>query len=84
MEVGDPYNVVFSNKYLESHYLKKGVVGETMVEEIAKTMRKKKYKISKHVIERLKVCFVCVAGFIVFFGYISLMAFGAFVCTLIL
>ena len=84
MEVGYPYNIVFSNKYLESHYLKKGVVGETMVEEIANNMRKKKYKMSKDVFKRLKACFVCVIGFTIFFGYISLMAFGAFVCTLIL
>ena len=84
MEIGEPYDIVFSNKYLESHYLKKGVVEERMAKEVTSNMRKKKYTISKIVFERLKTCFVCAVSFTVFFGYISLMVLGAIVCTLML
>lgn len=84
IRVGNPYNVVFSNKYLASQYLPETRKEEKYFETGEHSEKNKKHQFSQTTFKRLKTVFVCVGSCIILVGYISLMVLGGVVCILVL
>ena len=85
MEIGDPYNVVFSNKVLESS-LNLGPENTRMMQDNIKLKMKGKKNIFRDPSrkKKFKTFSIWVGSFFVFIGYTSLMLCGAFVILLLL
>ena len=83
LQIGKPYNIIFSNKHLSSQY-----VQETRKEEKTSGRNVKnsnnKLPFSKTTLKRLKTILICTGSCIALISYISLMILGGFVCILIL
>ena len=84
IQVGQPYDVIFSNKYLASQYLQAKTTEEMMLKKGERDVNKKKPKFSKTTSKRLKTVFFYLGSCIILVGYISLMILGGFVCILML
>jgi len=84
IQVGNPYNVTFSNKYLASQYLQETRKEATNFETGEDNEKNKKHQFSKTTFKRLKTIFACVGGCIILVGYILLMVLGGVVCILVL
>ena len=84
VQIGEPYNVIFSNKYLATKYLHKEMKEATISEETReKYVKNNKHPFSKTTFKkRLKTIFIYTGSCIVLVFYISLMILGGVVFLL--
>ena len=87
MKIGEPYNVLFSNKHLATKYLHTELNESMFFDglESNEVMKNNKQRSTKTTFKkRLKTIFVYGGSCIVLVSYFSLMIIGGIVCILVL
>ena len=84
VQIGEPYNVIFSNRYLATKYLHKEMKEATVFDETGENdLKNNKHPFSKTTFKkRLKTIFIYTGSCIVLSFYISLTILGGIVFLL--
>ena len=85
LKVGEPYNIIFSNKHLATKYLHKEIKEGSTLDDSKKNEVKKNNNntFSKTTFKkRLKTMFIFAGSCFVLASYFSLMIIGGIVCIL--
>ena len=87
MKIGEPYNVLFSNKHLATKYLHHEMKDSMFLDGLERNevmKNSKQCSTKKTFKKRLKTIFVYAGSCIVLVSYFSLMIIGGIVCILVL
>ena len=86
LQIGNPYNVIFSNKYLSSRCMQETRNEDKKLEEIGRNVKNNNNKrpFPKTTLKRLKTILICTGSCVALVSFVSLMILGGFVCILIL
>ena len=87
MKIGEPYNVLFSNKYLATKYLHNEMKESMFLDGLDRSVvmkNNKQFSTKTTFKKRLKTIFVYAGSCIALLSYFSLMIIGGIVCILVL